>query len=84
VKIQHHDRRKRHHRADRQIEIAADHDEGHAERHDTQDCRGANDAHDIFGRQETFGLAIVNPIMKITKAIKMPCLARSPPIHSPY
>jgi hypothetical protein len=54
VQIEHHDRRERHHRSDGQIEIAADHDEGDAERHDTKNCRGANDAHDIFGRQETF------------------------------
>jgi hypothetical protein len=30
VKIQHHNRRKRHHRSDGQIEIAADHHEGHS------------------------------------------------------
>jgi hypothetical protein len=63
VKIQHHDGREGQHRADRQIEIAADDHEGHAERHDPQDRRGPDHAEDVV-RVDEPRVPRVNPIMK--------------------
>ena len=52
MQIEHHNCRERHHRSDGQIQIAADHHKGDTERHDTKNCRGAHNAHDIFRCQE--------------------------------
>jgi hypothetical protein len=52
VQVQHHDGREGQHRAHRQVEIAADHHEGHAQRHDAEDRRGPDHAKDVVDVDE--------------------------------